>query len=112
VHHHCKHGLTCINGIAYRRSCGDAVADPSKEGATITLYSVKVSEGRLAASRTLEGVRQFLEKYAPGRYVVEELTYRESLRATRLRDWGWAIKQDDGQVALQPSDEPSQMVLG
>ncbi len=83
--------------------------DLPQEGATINLYSVKVSGGRLEATRTVEGVPRLLEQCAPGRYLVEELTYQEPLRAARLRDWGWAIKLDDGQVTLQPIDAPSQV---
>jgi hypothetical protein len=76
----------------------------------MNLYGVNAPGGRLVASRTVEGVPQLLEQLAPGRYLIEEVTFRGSLRAPRLRDWGWAIKQGDGQVILQRSDEPSEVV--
>jgi hypothetical protein len=78
----------------------------------MNLYGVKASGGRLVASRTVEGVPQLLNQLAAGRYLIEEVTFQGLLGAPMLRDWGWAIKLEDGQVTLQPIDAPAELVPG
>ncbi len=70
-----------------------------------TFYRIKMGDQRLVASTSLSGIPALLEREAPGRYVIEEVVAPPGFLSTpRTRNWGWAIKHDDGSVELEPAD--------
>jgi len=68
-----------------------------------TFYRINMGDQRLVASTSLSGIPALLEREPPGRYAIEEVTApRGFLSTAKTRNWGWAIKHDDGRVELEP----------
>ena len=64
-----------------------------------------MGDKRLVASTSINGIPVLLEREAPGRYVIEEVTApRGFLSTAKTKIWGWAIKHDDGRVELEPDN--------
>lgn len=69
------------------------------------LYKVGLHSGAAAVTSKVDNVRTFLNCEPAGRYEIEALTRRSLWLASRSsRQWGFAIKNDDGSVELQLAD--------
>jgi hypothetical protein len=68
-----------------------------------TFFTIDMGDQRLVASTSIGGIPALLEQEAAGRYLIQEVTApRGFLTTPRTRNWGWAIKYDDGRIELEP----------
>ena len=70
------------------------------------LYRLKLPGTRAAATTSLYGVAPLLAREQGGRCEIEEITTLSSFLSPTVRRWGWAIKEADGTVRLEPDDHP------
>ena len=77
----------------------------------MTFYKIGLHSGAAALTSKVDNVKSFLHREPAGRYQIEALTRRSLWLAPRSsREWGFAVKNDDGSVELLPSDDTKQAV--
>ena len=71
----------------------------------MTFYKIGLRSGAAALTSKVDNVKSFLHREPAGRYQIEALTQRSLLLAPRSsKEWGFAVKNDDGSVDLLLAD--------